>query len=193
MNDYLRNQNRGKGERDSSTKKARVCLCETVYDLNVASTEDKPAMICQSCERGKHEECDGLLHRRFNAFEEDGCDCGCGFRMSPYYESDLDHHPDYADESLREQVDLRDNEMTESVCEECGASLFGIIYLRPDGWWFAGGGFHPRKDATDAAKKEWPGPCKGRWRVEPMEAIPPRLCAEGLEAYKERVSSESKS
>lgn len=35
-------------------------------------------------------------------------------------------------------------------------STFAILYLRPDGWWVAGGGFDSRDDAEECATAQLP-------------------------------------
>lgn len=52
-----------------------------------------------------------------------------------------------------------------------------IIYLRPDGWWSAGGGFEDPLAALEAAQgHKWGG---SQWGIIPSDALKDTLCLEG--------------
>ena len=67
--------------------------------------------------------------------------------------------------------------MTETLF--AGRDDWGIVYLRPDGWWSAGTGFESEAEALEAAQEHnWRG---SKWRVIPVKSYATELCADALE------------
>lgn len=60
-------------------------------------------------------------------------------------------------------------------------SDWGIIYLRPDGWWSACDGLDSEDDALECAEAhDWRG---SKWRVVPVKHYPDILCPEAMEDF----------